>query len=66
MTLQEMYEFVEGTCSLQHQVIRQVNAIEAAIEKGDFPVRVGNFIVKDKDTLVISRPNPFSCEKQKR
>lgn len=38
--------------------IAQSNAVDEAVKRGEFPVRVGNFVVKDADTLVLSRPAP--------
>jgi len=53
-SLQEMAKFAMRDHGLEH-VMRQVNAIDEAVKAGIFPVRVGNFIAKDKDMLVFSR-----------
>ena len=59
-SLREMADFAERDFALE-AAIRQHRAIDAAIEKGVFPVRVGNFIVKDKDTIQLSRnPPPYA------
>jgi len=56
-SLQEMHDFAMRDFA-HEQVVRQMNTINAVHAKGEYPVRVGNFIVVDKSTLRISRPLP--------
>jgi len=57
--LQEAAEFVEYHSDV-NRAVREVKAIEEAQAKGEFPVRVGNFLVTGPKTIKLSRRCPFA------
>jgi hypothetical protein len=56
--LQVAADFVDYHSDI-NRAVREVKAIEEAQTKGEFPVRVGNFIVTGPNTIRLSRHCPF-------